>query len=468
MTDELTASPDLFENAPCGLLLTAADDSVTHVNQTFLDWTGYSRGALIGRDFHTLLDAGSAAFYATRYQAELWVRGEAREVALTLVRADGSAMPILVNSQLVVSDAGERSAVRLAVFDSTARQDYEREMLIAKRQAEVSEASVRVLQEASTHFLAASSEEEIAVALARSTKDAFAAFDTAVVLFDEAGDHTFVVGEHLAEALVELDTLRTDTFAVRVDGMTVISSQNEAYASGQRAGDLMRLLRAEAITAAPISDGETTLGAFLCLFGRPREFDHRSIELHHALARQAGVVIARARLQSMIRRLAMHDQLTGLANRNLLGERLSHSLAVSKRTGEPMALLFVDLDGFKRVNDELGHRVGDLVLQTVADRMTGGIREVDIVGRFGGDEFLVVCESSDREAALVVAERLAATIRLPIEGIPDSFPITASIGIAMQLPGEHDTIDGDALVRRADAAMYVAKRSGSDRISFAA
>ena len=468
MTDDLTLSHDLYDNAPCGLLLTAADDSVTHANETFLSWTGYSADELIGRDFHSLLSAGSEVFYATRYQAELWVRGEAREVAFTLVRADGTEMPILVNSRLVVSDAGDRSAVRLAVFDSTARQDYEREMLIAKRQAEVSEASVRVLQQASAHFLAATTEQEIAVALASATTDAFSAFDTAVMLYDDARDFVFVVGDHLADALVELDTLRTDDFAVRVDGMTMITSQDEAYASSERAGELMRSLRAEAITAVPISDGDVMLGAFMCLFGRPREFDQRAVELHHALARQAGVVIARVKLQAAIRKLAMHDQLTGLANRNLLGERLSHAMAVSNRTGEPMALVFVDLDGFKNVNDALGHRVGDLVLQTVADRMNGSVREVDIVGRFGGDEFLVVCENSDRDAAVLVAERLAEEIRKPIAGIPERFPITASVGVAMYVPGESLESDGDALVRRADAAMYASKRAGADGITFAA
>jgi diguanylate cyclase (GGDEF)-like protein/PAS domain S-box-containing protein len=459
------STDDLFEHAPCGLLLTTADDIITRVNATFLEWTGYRRRDVIGRDFHGLLDPGSQAFYGTRYQADLWGREEMKEVAFQLVRADGSQMPILANARLVTSAVGERDGVRLAIFDSTARHDYERQMLEAKRQAETSEASLRVLQDASALFLGAMDETELADALGATARDAFAASDVAVVLYEQ-GDYRAVHGEHLMPMLTALQAeLPEKSAEVFHASMSTVSSLDDAYRLSTRAGDLLRASRAEAFTAVPIRAGDTVLGVLVCLFGRPRTFDQRSTDLHNALARQAGLVLSRVQLQAALERQAMHDHLTGLANRNLLDERVSHALAMARRGHEPVALIFTDLDGFKRINDDLGHRVGDGVLQTIARRMSGVVRDIDLVGRFGGDEFLVVCENTDGAAALLVSERLCAEISKPIEGLPAGYSVTASVGIAVSSSENEES--GDSLILRADAAMYESKRSGGDRSTLA-
>ena len=457
---------DLFDSAPCGLLTTDPDDRVIQVNSTFLTWTGYSRDDVVGRDFHLLLDSGSRAFYSTRYQAELWARSEVREVALTLVRADGTPMPILVNAAMTATD-GAPGVVRVAVFDSTTRQDYERQILTAKRQAETSEASVRVLQEASTHFLAARSENELGEAVHHAARDAFAAFDVAVVAYEPYGvAYRVVIGSHLQQLL---DTIRAarpaGSRALRPDEIIFISDLDEAFAYGDEVGRMFRMHRAEAMTAVPIADGEAVLGAFVCLFGRSRTFEQPAIQLQLALARQAGLVLSRLRLQVQLEGLALHDQLTGLANRNLLDQRLSHALAAVERSGGSMALIFVDLDGFKHVNDELGHRAGDTVLQTVASRMNAVVREADIVGRFGGDEFLVICENADAQAATAVAERLTQVIGEPFSFLPPGFGIGASVGIAVHDGGRSGAETSDSLVRRADAAMYESKRSGTGLVT---
>jgi diguanylate cyclase (GGDEF)-like protein/PAS domain S-box-containing protein len=458
---------DLFDLAPCGLIVTTADDIVTVVNSTFLEWTGYERHEVVGRDFHALLDPGSQAFYATRYQADLWGREDMKEIAFRLLRADGSEMPILVNAALSKSDTRARSTVRLAIFDSTARHDYEKQMLTAKRQAETSEQSVRVLQDASAMFLAAMSERDLAVALAATAREAFAAADVAVILYDD-GEIRAAEGEHLMPMLTALnDALPELGTALSRAELVAIRNLDDAYRRSRIAGDLMRGVRAEAITAVPISDGEHVLGALVCLFGRQRSFDQNSIDLKHALARQAGLVLSRVALQEALERLAMRDHLTGLANRNLLDERISHALAVARRTRQPIALLFADLDGFKRINDELGHRAGDMVLQVISERMVASVRDTDVVGRFGGDEFLVVCESTDAESAMHVAERLAAEIRERVDGLPEGFPVSASLGVAVYSPDLSPEVSSDSLVLQADAAMYVSKRAGGDRATLA-
>ncbi len=166
--------------------------------------------------------------------------------------------------------------------------------------------------------------------------------------------------------------------------------------------------------------------------------------------------------QARIHHLAHHDALTGLPNRISFMERLEHQMSSRARTEPRLALLFIDLDHFKRVNDSLGHWVGDTLLRTVATRITASLRATDIVSRFGGDEFVVLLSGltgggQHRQDANEVALKLLASIGAPvnIEGRPLS--VTPSIGIALY-PDDGATTED--LVKHADAAMYLAKARG--------
>jgi serine/threonine-protein kinase RsbW len=213
----------------------------------------------------------------------------------------------------------------------------------------------------------------------------------------------------------------------------------------------------------PLLGDGSPLGLLMCFYGRRREFDDHALELQTALARYAAQVLRRIRLQSELAHLAMHDQLTGLANRELLRHRLGQVLSSAQRHHQPMAVLFLDLDGFKAINDHLGHTTGDSVLEQVSDRIRHVVRHHDNVARFGGDEFVVVCEDTDTEAAMFVAERIRVAIRKPFTGVPAPFPLTASIGVALYHPHSEAVATADAMVRAADAAMYESKKSGKDR-----
>jgi diguanylate cyclase (GGDEF)-like protein len=158
---------------------------------------------------------------------------------------------------------------------------------------------------------------------------------------------------------------------------------------------------------------------------------------------------------------ALHDGLTGLPNRALVLDRVQQALARSHRTDTPLAVLFLDLDGFKDVNDMYGHGAGDLLLQAVSSRLQGALRAADTVGRLGGDEFVILCEGPSLAAGPeVVAERIQAVLSKPFV-LEDREPITvrtrASIGIAM---GVRAT--ADELLRDADVALYEAKAAGKD------
>ncbi|WP_395793012.1 diguanylate cyclase domain-containing protein [Aquimonas sp.] len=167
--------------------------------------------------------------------------------------------------------------------------------------------------------------------------------------------------------------------------------------------------------------------------------------------------------ETAARQLALHDALTGLPNRALLVDRLGHELAQAQRQGWAVAVMFIDLDGFKWINDRLGHATGDRVLQIVAQRLTENSRSVDTVSRFGGDEFVFLLIDVKRHTDVAkVAQKLLDALRAPPpKGEDEPIPvpeIRASIGIAL-FPQHADT--ADALLASADRAMYQAKRSGS-------
>lgn len=163
------------------------------------------------------------------------------------------------------------------------------------------------------------------------------------------------------------------------------------------------------------------------------------------------------------RHASFHDSLTGLPNRVLFNDRLEHGLAQAKRHGWTMAVMFVDLDNFKDINDLYGHDVGDSVLQTISERLKENTRQVDTVSRHGGDEFVyLLMEIQDERDIIMIAEKIIKAIQDPCDvSICDpaiSLSIGASIGISI-FP--KNGITADALIKSADKAMYQAKRTGS-------
>jgi diguanylate cyclase (GGDEF)-like protein/PAS domain S-box-containing protein len=169
----------------------------------------------------------------------------------------------------------------------------------------------------------------------------------------------------------------------------------------------------------------------------------------------------RRALEQQLSHQAFHDSLTGLANRELFLDRVAHALDRADRAAGPVAVMFVDIDDFKVVNDSLGHHLGDKVLIAVAGRLKAAIRPGDTVARLGGDEFALLLESGEMpEAAEVVACRIAAELVEPIQVGTEVIFVRASVGIALgQLPVD----EPDGLLRDADLAMYLAKRNGKGR-----
>jgi diguanylate cyclase (GGDEF)-like protein/PAS domain S-box-containing protein len=173
-------------------------------------------------------------------------------------------------------------------------------------------------------------------------------------------------------------------------------------------------------------------------------------------------ITERRALREQLAHAVVHDQLTGLPNRVMFMDRLESSLLRFATGGRAVALMFLDLDRFKLINDGLGHDAGDRLLQRVGERLLGSLRTGDLLARFGGDEFTVLCEVDDADEALAIARRLKAGMERPVVGSDGEQFVSLSIGIALSTP---EVTAASTLLRQADVAMYRAKDSGPEHIA---
>jgi diguanylate cyclase (GGDEF)-like protein len=188
--------------------------------------------------------------------------------------------------------------------------------------------------------------------------------------------------------------------------------------------------------------------------------DQATAALRQDIERRQAVEERLRHSEQDLRNQALHDQLTGLANRTLFYERVGHALLTHARAEQSFAVFFIDLDGFKQVNDEMGHSAGDFVLREVAQRLLNCTRDSDSVARFGGDEFSVLLERlTDPEDVLLTADRIVEAVRMPITIGNREALVTASVGIALNRTGD----TADDILREADMAMYTAKTTGKSR-----
>jgi diguanylate cyclase (GGDEF)-like protein len=211
--------------------------------------------------------------------------------------------------------------------------------------------------------------------------------------------------------------------------------------------DACRRVGARSLVVVPLRHDGHAAGVLKVYSENPSAFGPENVRVLTVLADMIGSALARAELLEKLHHLALTDELTGLPNRRSWYDHLEHALARARRSGEPLSLVVLDLNGFKQVNDTQGHAAGDRLLRTASACWSSALRDSDVLGRTGGDEFAVILEQTDAETAAVVAGRLEESL--------SAGDVSVATGIATWSREE----DAEALLSRADAAMYQEKSS---------
>ncbi len=248
---------------------------------------------------------------------------------------------------------------------------------------------------------------------------------------------------------------------VGASGQVIASGRIEIMHDYQRRPDAHPAFAAsglQAAMAAPVHEKGRLIGTLTAgSYAQDRRYSEAEQEALLALAEHASIALTDARMVDDVMHQALHDPLTGLANRALFLDRLERAMAATDRSGGPVAVLFLDLDRFKNVNDTFGHAAGDRLLVEVSERLRSNLRPGDTIARFGGDEFAILLEDGGGgESPIAVARRLLEVVGSPVKIGERTVFVAASIGIAAGTGGED-------LLRNADLAMYRAKSQGQAR-----
>jgi diguanylate cyclase (GGDEF)-like protein/PAS domain S-box-containing protein len=411
-----------FEATPDALLISDAEGTITMANQQVQALLGYSMEELVGMSIEALVPASSRGSHPTlrdAFAANPGARKMSAGMAVTALRQDGTTREVEVSLSHIETDEGQ-------FFASALRDITER--IQAKASLLASETRLRTI--------------------IHNEPDCIKLVAANGVLIDM---------NPAGLAMLEADTLEQ---VVGKKAMDFVAPEfRAAFADLHR-----RVIAGESVQMTYKVVGRK--GGVRWLETRAVPMQDRGLPAHLAVTRD---VSERKVAEHKINLLAFYDQLTGLPNRTLLQDRLKQAITASSRSGLCAALLFIDLDHFKSLNDTLGHDVGDLQLHQVATRLTSCVRQDDTVARLGGDEFVVILAGLSEslvEAATfteAVGAKILAALRQPYQLDAVSHSGSASIGATM-LHGKDASMDD--LMKQADLAMYRAKEAGRNTLRF--
>ncbi len=462
LRDRLTRLDHVIQNTGVATCVLDPELTLLQANPAFCQLLGMRESTLLGRSLVALTHPQDRPLLdrAQRRLARSPGRG-IRRLEHRLVSRSGDVIHLLASATPMPSLDGGASQVAWQAQNITAQRDGERAaMRRSAQQAAVAELGREALSGRDLDQLLQRSCELVSEHLAVSLVSVMrwqpgrACFRLVAGLGwapDRMGVATVPAGQRSQAGY----TFRSRGPVLSSDLALERRFQSEVLSSRYR-------VRTTVAVAVPSGSGEEPYGVLAAHSQELREFSQDDLNFLQGVAHLLGAAVQRQHSEDQLQRLALHDSLTGLPNRGLLVERVRMSLARLRRDGGLTALLFLDLDRFKVINDSLGHRVGDDVLREVAARLSRLLRPSDTVARLGGDEFVVVAEDVESEAvALGVAGRIRSELGVPMRAGPTDLVVTASLGLTT-------TSDPDArpeeLLQEADIAMYQAKAGGGGAV----
>jgi len=381
-------------------------------NDAYLDWHGKHPETIIGTPVRELM--GEQLFELNEPYIRRALAGEPQHFQRTLIKADGSVGFILANYIPYINTQGEINGIFIQSSDVTE------------------------LKEAQTQL-------ELAASVFENTAEGIAITDVNGVFVSVNSAFTAITGFTAAEAVGQTPRILRSN---RHDNAFYAAMWQDLNTYGRWKGDIWNRRKdgevyLERITITAIRSSAGGSVRYVSVFSDITDLWHKDEFLKH---------------------LAFHDALTDLPNRSLLMELLHHQIAIAEREQSGLALMFLDLDRFKFVNDTFGHAVGDALLKAVAQRLLALVRQSDTVARLGGDEFVIKLDNpASKEEIAVIATRAITAINAPMEIAGKTVQVGTSIGIAVYPGDGHTPVE---LIQNADAAMYAAKDAGKNTFRF--
>jgi diguanylate cyclase (GGDEF)-like protein/PAS domain S-box-containing protein len=450
----------LIEASPISIIARDSDLRIVKWNAAAERMFGWKEQEVLGQVMPSVPPDREEEAMAIRQQLQ---RGEPLNDHETVrLHKDGTRINVSVSTTVMRDAAGQPTGFISLATDITERKR-------AERRLQMEHAVTRILEESRTV-------EDALPQVIRTMAEASGWVYGARWELDKAANllrcmETWCVDAPEVREFMALSRLRTQTPGASKGPIHKVWGSNApvwiadvAQDVNMRRGPAALKAGLYTIFAFPILVGEEFYGV-IELFGREvRQPDPELVGVAHAIGSQLGQFMARKAAEQNLRFVASHDPLTGLFNRNIFDERLHQALAQAARFERSLSLLFIDLDGFKLINDTHGHNAGDALLAELAARLRNTLREGDVIGRMGGDEFVVLIEEFTEVSQVAeVAKKLLDTVTRPFVLHGQSCQVTASLGISIY---PDDGSDAQTLLKNADMAMYLVKQQGKNSFRF--
>ncbi len=400
----------MFDSAPEGVWMIDPDRRTTEVNERMCDLVGYSREELLGRNPAELADEENGRIFEEK--ARIVPNRQTRTYEIALRHRDGHNIRTEFRATNLFNEDGSVMGVMAFVVDLTVRKQAEERL-------------------------------QLAASVFGHAREGIVITDAQGTIVDVNGAFTRITGYGREEAVGQNPSMLKSG---RQDAAFYEVMWRDLKEQGHWSGEIWNRCKdgevyAELLTISAVRDGAGAVQQYVGLFS-----DITAIKQH----------------QSELEHIAHYDALTNLPNRVLLADRLQQAMAQAQRRGQQLAVVYLDLDGFKAINDRHGHEVGDQVLITLARRMKQALREGDSLARLGGDEFVaVLIDLDDMAASRPMLSRLLAACAQGVQVAELGLQVSASLGVTFYPQSQE--IDADQLLRQADQAMYQAKMAGKNR-----